>query len=100
MHNGPFRNQPRLRVRNELNPYVQEHIDLLESITNGKPINELEQVAHSCLTAIIGRMSAFTGKTVSWEQGLNSKLDTFPGELKWGDMPAPVVAKPGQTELI
>ncbi len=58
----------RSRNRGGRDPYVQEHIDLLESITTGKPINELEQVAHSCLTAIMGRMSAFTGKTVSWDQ--------------------------------
>jgi len=92
--------QSRLRVRNELNPYVQEHIDLLESITSNKPINELEQVAQSCLTAIMGRMSAFTGKTVSWDQALQSHLDTFPKTLQWGDMPKAHVAVPGQTELI
>ena len=67
-----------------INPYVQEHIDLLQSIETGKPINELKQVAESTLTAIIGRMSAFTGKRVTWEQGLESKLDTFPKELKFG----------------
>jgi predicted dehydrogenase len=90
----------RLRVRDERNPYVQEHIDLLNCIRDGKPINELKQVAESTLMAIMGRMSAFTGKQVSWEQALNSGLDTFPKELKWGDMPPPVVAKPGVTELI
>ena len=70
----------------EINPYVQEHIDLLESIVSGKPINELKQVAESTLTAIMGRMSAYTGKAVTWEQALNSKLDTFPKHL---DMKAP-----------
>jgi myo-inositol 2-dehydrogenase/D-chiro-inositol 1-dehydrogenase len=90
----------RMRVSNEVNPYVQEHIDLLESITTGKPINELKQVAESTMTAIMGRMSAFTGKSVSWEQALNSKLNTFPDRLEWGTRPAPVIAVPGQTELI
>ncbi len=90
----------RLRIRGEVNPYVQEHIDLLASIKDGSPINELKQVAESTLTAIMGRMSAFTGKAVTWEQALESKLDTFPGKLEWGTRPAPVVAKPGVTELI
>jgi myo-inositol 2-dehydrogenase / D-chiro-inositol 1-dehydrogenase len=82
-------------------PYVQEHIDLLESITTNKPINELQQVAESTLTAIMGRMSAFTGKAVTWEQALNSKLNTFPDKLEWTDnLPGPVICKPGQTELI
>jgi myo-inositol 2-dehydrogenase/D-chiro-inositol 1-dehydrogenase len=83
-----------------VNPYVQEHIDLLESIASGKPINELEQVANSTLTAIMGRMSAFTGKKVTWDQAMNSKLNTFPDKLEWGPRPAPTLARPGSTELI
>ncbi len=92
--------QSRLRIQNEVNPYVQEHIDMLESIVAGKPLNELEQVANSCLTAIMGRMSAFTGKTVTWDFARQSKLDTFPDKLEFGARPAPEIAKPGQTELI
>ena len=90
----------RLRIEHEVNPYVQEHIDLLESITSHKPVNELKQVAESTLTAIMGRMSAYTGKEVTWDQALNSKLDTFPKELAWGPMAEPPVPKPGVTELI
>src|SRR5262249_41065534 len=91
----------RLRVENESNPYVQEHIDLLESITSNKPINELKQVAESTLAAIMGRMSAFTGKAVTWEQALNSKLDTFPANLDWDmTLPGPSLPKPGTTELV
>jgi predicted dehydrogenase len=90
----------RLRVRNEVDPYVQEHIDLLESIVSRKPINELKQVAESTLTAIMGRDSAYTGKKVSWEKALNSKLDTFPRTLAWGAMEEPPVPKPGVTELV
>ena len=54
---------------------MQEHIDLIESIRTGKPLNELKNVAESTLTAIMGRMSAYTGKAVTWEQALNSKVD-------------------------
>ena len=43
--------------------YVQEHTDLIASIRDGKPLNELKQVAESTLTAIMGRMSAYTGNT-------------------------------------
>jgi len=97
-YEGP--GQSRLRIQNEVNPYVQEHIDMLESIVAGKPLNELEQVANSCLTAIMGRMSAFTGKKVTWDFAQKSTLNTFPDKLEWGDRPAPEIAKPGQTELI
>jgi len=51
----------------EHNPYVQEHIDLLNSIIEGKPINEARNVAESTLTAIMSRISAYTGKLVRWK---------------------------------
>ncbi len=90
----------RVRVK-EVNPYVQEHIDLLESITTGKPINELKQVAESTLTAIMGRMSAYTGKAVTWDQALQSKLDTFPKHLAWdASLPGPKLPRPGSTPLV
>jgi len=51
----------------ENNPYVQEHVDLLNSIIAEKPLNEARNVAESTLTAIMGRISAYTGKLVRWK---------------------------------
>src|SRR5262249_20713987 len=62
-------------VKKDNAPYVQEHTDLIESIRSGKPINELKNVAESSLTAIMGRMAGYTGKPVTWDKALNSKLD-------------------------
>ncbi len=82
-------------------PYLQEHTNLIESIRNGKPLNELKNVAESTLTAIMGRMSAYTGKAVTWDQALNSQEDLIPTELSWnGKLPIPQVAVPGQTQLV
>jgi myo-inositol 2-dehydrogenase / D-chiro-inositol 1-dehydrogenase len=87
--------------REKISPYVQEHTDLIACIRNGKPINELKNVAESTLTAIMGRMSAYTGKAVTWEQALNSKEDTFPGKLDWDmKLVVPPVAVPGKTALV
>jgi len=104
-HSGGYRfsgrYKSRVRVPNEVNPYVQEHMDLLESITTHKPVNELKQVAESTLTAILGRTSAYTGKEVTWDQALHSKLDTFPKKLDMsGPMEEPPFPRPGVTELI
>ena len=82
------------------NPYVQEHADLVRSILSNQPINEAQQVAESTLTAIMGRMSAYTGKSVTWEKALNSKLDLSPPEYAMGPLPTPDVAVPGRTPLI
>jgi myo-inositol 2-dehydrogenase/D-chiro-inositol 1-dehydrogenase len=58
-----------------LNPYVEEHRVLIQSIRKGDPINETRTIAESTLTAIMGRMSAYTGKIVTWDAALNSKLN-------------------------
>ncbi|WP_435016390.1 Gfo/Idh/MocA family oxidoreductase [Tundrisphaera sp. TA3] len=89
-----------LRFKGERNPYEQEHIDMVESIRSGKPLNELKTVAESTLTAIMGRMSAYTGKAVTWEQALNSELNTMPEKLAFGPMPTPPVAVPGETPFV
>lgn len=82
------------------NPYVQEHTDLITSIREGKPINEARQVAESCLTAIMGRMSAYTGQEITWEQALNSQENLMPEKLEFGPRPVAPVAIPGKTQFI
>ena len=47
-------------------PYCQEHIDLLNSILEEKPLNEARNVAESTLTAIMGRIATYTGQIVRW----------------------------------
>ena len=79
----------------EVSPYVQEHTDLIASIRDGKPPNELKQVAESTLTAIMGRMSAYTGRAITWEEALGSEESLVPEKLAWGPMPVPPVARPG-----
>jgi len=87
--------------RKETDPYVQEHTDLIESIRKNETLNELKNVAESTLTAIMGRMAAYTGKTVSWEQALNTKQDTMPEKLTWDmKIDTPPAATPGRTPLV
>ena len=75
--------------------YVQEHTDLIASIRAGKPLNELKQVAESSLTAVMGRMSAYSGKTITWDEAMNSPESLMPETLTWGPMPVPAVPLPG-----
>lgn len=85
------------------NPYVEEHRVLLQSIRRGEPINETRTIAESTLTAIMGRMAAYTGKVVTWEAALNSKLNYVERVLNIDyDTPAPKdpVPIPGKTPLI
>ena len=53
--------------------YVQEHVDLLNSIFEGKPLNEARNVAESTLTAIMGRIATYTGKLIKWSDMMENK---------------------------
>ena len=85
----------------ETNPYVVEHTDNIAAIRAGKPLNEGKRIAESTLCAILGRMSAYTGRAISWDWGLNSsKLDLSPAKYELGPNPVDPVAIPGKTPLV
>lgn len=85
----------------ELNPYVVEHTDLIASIRSGNPLNEGEQVALSTMTAIGGRMAAYTGREISWKWLMEgSKLDIFPKNPAPGVGLFTPVPIPGKVELV
>ena len=82
--------------------YKQEHKDLVDSIRAGKPIVELAETSRSSLTAVLGRVAAYTGKRVTWQYLTNeSTLDLFPKNLSWdASLPEPTFAVPGVTKLV
>jgi predicted dehydrogenase len=83
------------------NGYQTEHDEMYASIRAGKPINTGDRFINTTLAAIMARMSAYTGKEITWEMALNSKEDTFPKNLTWDmKLPVPPVAVPGKTEFV
>lgn len=81
--------------------YVQEFADLIASIRKGEPINEAKNVAESTMNAIMGRMSAYTGRALKWDWAMKaSKLDLTPPKYEFVDMPTDPVAVPGKTQLV
>lgn len=80
----------------DTNPYQQEHQDLIDSIRCGKPLNEAQVVAESTLTGIMGRESAYCGRSIEWEEALKSNRRLGPEKYEMGDVPFPEVATPGQ----
>lgn len=72
-----------------VDPYVQEHIDLITAIRNGKPFNELENTAISTMVAIMGRISAYTGKETTYEEMMNSDLKLGPKVFAFGPVDVP-----------
>lgn len=89
----------RFRAEGGNDPYVQEHTDLINSIRAGKPLNEGRQIAESTLTAIMGRLAAYTGQEISWDQALNLEMNLMPAKMELGPLAVPAVAVPGKTRL-
>jgi predicted dehydrogenase len=81
--------------------YDVEHAEFFASIRSGRHINDGDRMATSTMVGIMGRMAAYTGQEISYEQALNSQEKLVPDDLTW-DSPAPEVkvAMPGQTKFI
>ncbi len=83
------------------NPMVQEHKDLIEAVRNGPAINHGKRIAESTMTAILGRMSAYTGRALRWDWAMRaSELDYTLPAYTFGSRPIEPVAVPGKTVLI
>lgn len=72
------------------NPYVQEHIHLIESIRLNKKINQAEDLAYSTQVAIMGREAAYTGKVITWDEIMASNLKYGPETYAMGPLPKEV----------
>ena len=85
-----------------VNGQQQEHNDLVKSIRDGKPLNEGVRIAESTLTAIGARISAYTGRSFSWNWLLNaSKLGLVPKQEEMKPGPGVFHSIPtGRDELI
>ncbi len=79
--------------------YQLEHNALFASIRNGTPIHNGEYMTRSTMLAILGRMAAYTGQRITWEQAMNSKEKLGPETLEFGKIEMPEVAMPGITEF-
>ncbi|MEW6304339.1 MAG: Gfo/Idh/MocA family oxidoreductase [Verrucomicrobiota bacterium] len=85
----------------KLSSHQVEHDELFADLRAGKLPNDGDRMAKSTLMGIMGRMSAYTGKEVTWEQALASKLNTMPENLSWDmKLPVPPPAVAGKTKLV
>ena len=82
----------------QTDPYTLEHVDLINHIRANKPLNQAVETAISCLTAIMGRESAYTGNEVTYDEIFNSNVTHMPAKLELGtyDMKAYTVPVPGK----
>lgn len=84
------------RTKGGRNPYEQEHVDLIDSITQTGPyLNEGRRIAESTMTAIMGRDSAYSGKRLQWEEALNADVRLGPTDYAFGPLPVRPASVPG-----
>ena len=81
--------------------YQKEHDDLFAGIRKGTPLNDGERMCTSTLLGIMGRMAAYTGQQITWEQVMNSQHRIFPEKLEWsGKLPVEPMPLPGRTKFV
>ncbi len=85
--------------RNDM--YQAEHDALFASIRRNQPIFDTERMTTSTMLAIMGRMAAYTGQQITWDQAMNSQEVLVPEKLDWNtSVTVPPLARPGLTRFI
>lgn len=88
----PWKNTKRLN-----NMYQTQHDELFKAIREGKVIND-EFMTNSTMMAIWGRLSAYSGKTISYEEIVNStekvgpEIEDYSWDMNLDEQP---IARPG-----
>jgi len=58
-------------------------------------------MAHTTLMALMGRMAAYTGREITWDEALNSQESLVPEKLDWNTkLDLPPLATPGMTKFV
>jgi predicted dehydrogenase len=80
----------------EPDAYQVEHDDLNTAIRNDIAYNEADYGAKSTMTAILGRMCTYSGKEISWDDAIASKIALRPETYAWDAMPPTVPNENGE----
>ncbi len=98
------------RYPEHCNPYQVEHDVLFKAIRDGKPVNNGSYMVPSTMITVMGQLSCYTGKEVTWEQVNDSDFyyepkpedcrDDMDPPSKLGPDGSYPVPKPGFTKMI
>jgi len=85
-----------------MDPYVQEHIEMLRSIRGEGPyVNHAMEVAESTMTCIMAREAAYSGLEITWDMIMASRQDLHPKELDLeAKLETPPLPVPGQYKFV
>jgi predicted dehydrogenase len=98
------------RWRGQCNPYQVEHDVLFAGVRSGKAVNNGDYMVRSTMTTVMGQISCYTGKEVTWDQANKSDFyyppkpqdcrDGMEPPVKVGADGSYPVPKPGFTKMI
>jgi myo-inositol 2-dehydrogenase/D-chiro-inositol 1-dehydrogenase len=98
------------RWKDRCDPYQREHNVLFGAIRSGEPVNNGDYMTRSTMVTIMGQISCYTGKEVTWEQINESDFyyppraedchDGMEPPVKIGPDGSYPVPKPGFTKMI
>ncbi len=81
--------------------YQREHDVLFASIRKHQPVNDGKRLVTSTMLAMMGRMAAYTGQEITWDQAMNSQERLVPETLSWdGTLAVAPRAEPGVTKFV
>ena len=93
---GPNKWRYRPEPGEKIDMYQAEHNELFAALRAGTPINNAEQAATTTLLALMGRMAAYTGEAITWQQAMDSQESLVPARLGWDEAaPQIPIAIPG-----
>ncbi len=77
------------------NMYQTEHNELFKAIRDGELINDGDWMTQSVAMGLMGREAGYSGRTITWEEIMNSTREIVPQKLEFGDRPPIEIPVPG-----
>jgi myo-inositol 2-dehydrogenase / D-chiro-inositol 1-dehydrogenase len=78
------------------NGMVQEHVDMIRSVMTKKPLNDAKRIAEVTMVAIMGRISAYTGELVRWNDLMTNESSPL---YNYACSPGPLDFEKGEVNL-
>jgi len=75
--------------------YQTEHNELFKAIRDGELINDGDWMTQSVAMGLMGREAGYSGRTITWDEIMNSQKEIVPADPKFGPRPPIVIPQPG-----
>ncbi|MCM8540188.1 MAG: Gfo/Idh/MocA family oxidoreductase [Lentisphaeraceae bacterium] len=84
-----------------VNMYDAEHMEIMKGLRSGKIVNNGASSINSTAMGVMGRMSGYTGKKVTWDMFMKSTENLSPAKYDLtASLATPDIAQPGITPFV